>query len=144
MFNPYGGDMVSMTLTDSEVVLDVRSSFAISSTCSDPAAAWQFLRTFLELQYQQSLPTAAAPTLPINVHAYTAETDRLLAKGKGTDAGFRRILELIESAKAVSSSDIQIELIVYEEVSAYFSDEKTAEEVARMIQDRVSTYLVEY
>ena len=144
VFNPYGSDMVSMTLTDSEVVLDVRSSFAISSTCSDPATAWQFLRTFLELEYQQSLPTAAAPTLPINVHAYTAETDRLLAEGKGTDADFGRILELIESAKAVSSSDMQIEFIVYEEVSAYFSDEKTAEEIARMIQDWVSTYLVEY
>lgn len=144
VFNPYGADMVSMTLTDSEVVLDVRSSFAISSTCSDPAAAWQFLRTFLELEYQQSLPTAAAPTLPINVHAYTAETDRLLAEGKGTDAGFGRILELIESAKAVSSSDMQIEFIVYEEVSAYFSDEKSAEEAACMIQDRVSAYLEEY
>lgn len=144
VFNPYGADMVSMTLADSEVVLDVGSSFAISSACGDPDAAWQFLRTFLELEYQRSLPTATAPSLPINVHAFTAETDRLLAEGKGTDAGFGRILELIESAKAVSLSDMQIESIVYEEVSAYFSDDKTAEEAARMVQDRVSTYLAYY
>ncbi len=37
-----------------------------------------------------------------------------------------------------------IESILNEEVSAYFSDDKTAEESARMIQDWVSTYLVEY
>ena len=144
VFNPYGGDMVSMTLTDSEVVLDIRSSFAITSACRNPDAAWQFLRTFLELEYQQSLPTATAPTLPMNVHAFTAETDRLLTENNGREAGFGRILELIESAKAVISSDTQIEFIIYEEVSAYFSNDKTAEEAARMIQDRVSTYLVEY
>lgn len=144
VFNPYSADMVSMTLTQSEAVLDIRSSFSISSTCSDPAAAWQFLRTFLELEYQQSLPTAAAPTLPINIHAFTAETDRLLADKKGIDAGFGRILELIELAKVASSTDIQIESIIHEEVLAYFSDEKTAKEVADIIQERVSTYLTEY
>lgn len=143
VFNPYDSDMVSMTLTDSEVVLDIGNSFAISSTCSDPDTAWQFLRTFLELEYQQSLPAGNA-SLPINVHAFTAETDGLLAEGKGTEAGFGRILELIESAKAVSLYDSQIPFIVNEEVSAYFSDEKTAEEVAGMIQGRVSAYLAEY
>lgn len=144
VFNPYSTDMVSMTLTNSEVVLDIRSAFAISSTCSDPASAWQFLSTFLEQEYQQSLPTATAPALPVNIHAFTAETDRLLAEGKGTDSVFSRILQLIESAKAVSSTDIQIESMVHEEVLTCFSGEKTAEEAARMIQDRVSTYLEEY
>lgn len=144
VFNPYDSDMVSMTLTDSKVVWDIQSSFAISSVCRDSAAAWQFLRTFLELKYQQSLPIATTPTLPVNVHAFIAETDRLLAEGKGANAGFGRILELIKSAKVASSTDIQIGAIVHEEVSAYFSGEKTAEETARMIQDRVSTYLAEY
>lgn len=144
VLNPYSADMVSMTLTQSEAVLDIRSSFSISSACRNPAAAWKFLRTFLELEYQQSLSTDTAPALPINIHAFNAETDRLLAEREGIDVGFGRIMELIESVKAVSTTDIQIESIVHEEVVAYFSDEKTAEEVARVIQERVSTYLAEY
>lgn len=146
VFNPYNSDMVSMTLTDSAVVLDVRSLFAISSACSDPKAAWQFLGTFLEPEYQQSLPAAQAPALPVNIQAFTAETDRLLADGKGTEAGFNRIVELIEVAETVNSlnTQTQIELLIFEEVSAYFSDDITAEEAARKIQDRVSAYLAEY
>lgn len=144
VFTPYRSDMVSMTLSESEVVLDIRSSFSISSACSDPAAAWQFLRTFLELEYQESLSVAAAPALPVNVHAFNAETDRLLAEGKGEDADFDRILKLIESAKVESSSDIQVNSIVHEEILPCFSGEKTIEEAARMIQERVSAYLAEY
>lgn len=143
-FHPYGGDMVSVTLTDSQVVLDIRSAFAITSACGDPETAWQFLRTFLEMEYQQSLPTATAPALPVNVHAFTAETDKLLAENKGTEAGFVRILELVESARAVTgSTDIRIESMISEAVSACFSGQKTVKETARMIQDQVSAYLME-
>lgn len=142
--NPYGDNMVSMTLADSEVALEVQNSFAISSKCSNPDAAWQFLRTFLELEYQQSITTPTAPNLPVNVHAFAAETDRLLAEGQGTEAGFDRILEMIESAKAVSLFDMQIMLMIHEEASSCFSGEITPEEAARKIQDRVSTYLAKY
>ena len=143
-FHPYGGDMVSVTLTDSQVVLDIRSAFAITSACGDPETAWQILRTFLEMEYQQSLPTATAPALPVNVHAFTAETDKLLAENKGTEAGFVRILELVESARAVTgSTDIRIESMISEAVSACFSGQKTVKETARMIQDQVSAYLME-
>lgn len=143
-FHPYGGDMVSVTLTDSQVVLDIRSAFAITSACGDPETAWQFLRTFLEMEYQQSLPAATAPALPVNVHAFTAETDKLLAENKGTEAGFVRIRELVESARAVTgSTDIRMESMISEAVSACFSGQKTVEETARMIQDQVSAYLME-
>ena len=143
-FNPYGGDMVSMTLTDSEVALDIQSSFAITGACSDPNAAWQFLRTFLELEYQQSLSTATSPALPVNIHAFTAETDRLLTENNGTKADFDGILELMESVKVDITSDVRIESILYEEATAYFSGKQTVEDAARMIQERVSAYLMEY
>jgi multiple sugar transport system substrate-binding protein len=144
VYNAYDGDLVSMTLTDSEVVLDIRSSFAITSACPNPDIAWNFLRTLLEMEYQQALPKASAPALPMNIHAFSVETDRLLNENKGTKVSFGRIQDLIQSANAVSSFDDQIVLIIYEEVSAYFSDEKTVEDTAQMIQDRVSLYLLEY
>lgn len=144
VFNPYGGDMVSMTLSDSEVALEVQESFAISGKCGDFDAAWQFLRTFLEPEYQQSITAPTAPNLPVNVHAFRAETDRLLAEGKGTEAGFDRILELIQEAKTVSLFDTQIMLMIHEEASPCFSGDRTAEEAARKIQERASAYLAEY
>ena len=142
--NPYGGNMVSLTLTDSEVVLDIRSSFAITNVCKNPDTAWEFLQTFLGLEYQKSLLTATAPALPINTLAFVAERNKLLAEGKGKKEDFDYIQGMIESAKTVVSSDLQIESIVYEEVSDYFANQKTAEDAAKIIQDRVSAYLKKY
>ena len=141
VLNPFASDMVSMTLTDSKAVLDVHDSFAISSSCKDPGAAWQFLRTFLEEDYQQPLPTSTSPAFPVNVRAFHAGKDKLLAEGNRTEDPFAPVLTLIESVERSSQSDVEIESIVAEEASAYLSGDQTDEEAAQAIQAEVSAYL---
>ena len=50
---------------------------------------------------------------------------------------------LVEKADTVAYTNQALVNIIEEEVSAYFADQKTADEVADIIQSRVSVYLKE-
>jgi multiple sugar transport system substrate-binding protein len=53
------------------------------------------------------------------------------------------LLQLIKNASQKRIWDSQIESIVQEEVTAFFTGDKSAEETAKIIQNRVSIYLSE-
>jgi len=54
-----------------------------------------------------------------------------------------KIYALIDSLNSTTRGTVVIRDIVLEEIPAYFSGRKTAEEVAEIIQNRVSRYLAE-
>jgi hypothetical protein len=60
-----------------------------------------------------------------------------------TDADNERIYDLIAKMDSVVRSDESLNKIIEEETSAYFAGSKTAEECAKLIQDRASTYIAE-
>lgn len=72
----------------------------------------------------------AAGDLDIQVYAATQEQ-------------VDRIRELAGTARADSRMDEKLFQIIYEEAAAYFSGQKSAQEVAELVQNRVQTYLNE-
>jgi len=60
-----------------------------------------------------------------------------------TDLHFKQVRQLVASAKRFASADDKLLSIVMEEAKSYFSGQKSAEEVAKLIQNRTTTYLNE-
>lgn len=55
----------------------------------------------------------------------------------------RKIYDYVLSIKTLNNGNYEVENIIKEEASAFFSGQKTAEEAAELIQNRVTTYLNE-
>jgi hypothetical protein len=60
-----------------------------------------------------------------------------------TDKDNKKVFELIYSITDFSGCDITVMDIIREESAYFFAGQKTAEEVAAVIQNRVSLYLAE-
>jgi hypothetical protein len=60
-----------------------------------------------------------------------------------TDADNQRIYDLMAKMDSVVRTDDSLSKIIEEETSAFFAGSKTAEECAKLIQDRASTYIAE-
>lgn len=63
--------------------------------------------------------------------------------GVNTDDDNQRMMDFIKSVDNVWRYDTDISKIINEEVPAYFSGQKTAQDVANTIQNRVSNYVAE-
>lgn len=63
--------------------------------------------------------------------------------GLNTDEDNRRIYDLINSAAGTVENDYYIYEIIINESAAYFAGQKSAEEVAEIIRNRVHNYLDE-
>jgi len=59
------------------------------------------------------------------------------------DRHFKQVRQLVASANRFASADDKLLSIVMEEAKSYFSGQKSAEEVAKLIQNRTTTYLNE-
>ncbi len=122
---------------------------AISSTCADPNAAWQFLRTLLSEESQ----TSDGRWLPLRRSALADRLNYALAgdadpNGRWTlepvaAAEADKIMALITTTDTLALQDEALQAIVLEEADAYFAGAKTAADTAFVIQDRVTTYLQE-
>lgn len=135
----------------------------ITTNCKQPEMAWEFMKTFLEEDYQDK----SREYLPI--HRGALETwlkeaqekeykengeekikDEMLFDGEESlwitaiteeDAG--QILDLIENASTLSTWDEELRNIVYEEAVMYFEGDRTAQETAKIIQNRAKVYVGE-
>lgn len=59
------------------------------------------------------------------------------------DVGIEKMNSLIENTKSIVNNDFYINKIIKEELMQFYSDDKTAQEVSKIIQNRVSTYINE-
>lgn len=139
---------------------------AITTSCVDKEAAWSFVRqVFTEdylpyygdfstnrARYESELEEAMTPEY------YTdPETGEQVEQSKGgmgiddfmvdfyamTQDEADLLQSIIDNAQAISVSDSNITDIIFEEAAAYFAGQKTAEQVADIVQNRVGTYVAE-
>ena len=142
-------------------------SFAITSKAANPEGAWQFVRYFLTEEYQDTfVNTNQNHMLPIRVSSLEKQAAACKERpyyigadgekyyydttfyngvniGVNTDEDNEKMLDFIKSVDSVYREDKFVLAIVEEEAGAYFAGQKSAEDVAKIIQNRVQNYLDE-
>ena len=144
-------------------------SVAMSSKCADKDAAWDFIRMFMTEEYQGKhyISSYCIPTREDVYEAYvqmytcTEETkdkygnDIYPLSGSMGMSGFEleskpltqeevdEYRKFIDSASGVWEADTNIYNIVKEEAAAYFSGDKSIDDVCEIIQNRATTYVNE-
>lgn len=135
----------------------------ITSNCKEPDMAWQFIKTFLEEDYQDKI----REYLPVHrgsLAKWLKEAQEKEYKENGeekikaetlfdgeeslwitaiTEADAKQVLELIENTTTLSAIDDELRNIIFEEASTYFAGDRKAEETAEIIQNRVKVYVGE-
>lgn len=145
-------------------MLQVNTSLSITSKAKNPDGAWEFIKTLLTDEAQEN-----PDGFPIKVSAFNklAEKakerpywenengekeyyddqiwigDQTVTIEPNTDEDNERMIDFIKSVKNVYEYDTDLFKIIDEEVQAYFSGQKSVDEVADIIQNRASTYISE-
>ena len=145
-------------------LLNINDGLAISARCKDPDGAWQFVKTMLSDDVQED-----QWSFPVTVNAFNKVMEEAMKRDSYQDMNGEtvyvdsmgyigdveyRIGELtqeqadafrdyINNAAVAGTYDQDIMNIITEEAAAYFAGDKTAEEVADLIQNRVTIYLGE-
>jgi ABC-type glycerol-3-phosphate transport system substrate-binding protein len=142
------------------------SSVAISAQTSEAEACAAFISTLLSEDIQTEYGTYT-DGMPIRISSYEASSSTLLERyNTSVDKDFAnytseelimynsntKILDesviddfeaMIASCEDTASLDPAIEKIVYEEIQAYFADQKSIDDVIELINNRVSLYVSE-
>lgn len=140
---------------------------AISSWCKNPEGAWAFVKFLLSDDYQTNYSTdykaayniqgTAAYGFPIKSNCLqemiALAMDPPPLSGDGIDPNAKPIiltqaqadacLKAINDTNTLYYPDQQIMTIIEEEVQAYFTNQRTVEDVASLIQNRVQTLIYE-
>ncbi|MBN1776305.1 MAG: extracellular solute-binding protein [Clostridiales bacterium] len=126
-------------------------TYAISSESPNQEAAWEFISYFIGKEAQMAMPEYSEA--PIRVDALDAKIEKLLAPREENDYYWYgeqmtredadQFLAMVESISTIAGADGEILSIVQEETPAYFKGLKSAEDVAKIIQDRVKTLVNE-
>lgn len=153
------------------VISPCTSKFSVFSIGANPEGAWQFIKYFYSEEYQNRFLTEKSDgkycnMFPIkkSVLEKLAEEAKQLVKdhdtgeltepfitdaagnkiiiGSTTDEDNQRIYDLINGAVA-ENTNLEAAEIITEEAGAYFAGQKSAEEVAEIIQNRVQNYIDE-
>lgn len=131
----------------------------INKNSDKKGAAWSFIRSFLEKDYQVSIKNA----LPLRIQAMEEKIQTALAgvsaekaeysilfEGEDaipitriTEADAMQLRDIIESTTRSSSIDYELYNIIQEEAAFYFSGDKTLEDTVEIIQSRVQLYVKE-
>ena len=142
---------------------EIRSCVSITKSCRSPEGAWRFICMLCntEIQRYQCSPIAnrVDSYFPINREAcslvmedgITAYNDRLdtnYSWNEGTltyaqPGDLDHLEEIIGSIDHVTYVDSDIDIIVYEEMQAYYAGDKTLDEVIEIMNDRAQTVLNE-
>lgn len=129
-------------------VIRPETSFGISSCSSHKDECWEFLRQFLLPgdTVANRMDYSMRPDV-MNAHLAKemtqAQEQGYADKHPYAETAMRTLLGLLNNPNVVYRQDPQIWEIVNSEVGAYFSNQRSAEETARIIQSRASLYLAE-
>ena len=145
------------------------TSYAIYSKSENKDAAWEFIRTFMTKEYQAKniLMYGGTPTrkdvLEMQIKAattteeYTDEFGNEISPvdssygyddweteiGPASEKEIELFRELINNVTKTADYNEEIISIIEEETKAYFEGDKSVDEVADIIQNRVTTYVNE-
>lgn len=130
-------------------------TMGINEKSSVKEEAWDFVKFMLSEEMQGSKSTG----FPLNKEVYKQQVTQLLKDGKVEDHpdGFLSGLVFTITAQDIEGLDIfleqakypvafnrdQVQEIIAQESKAYFSGQKSAEAVAKLLQNRISLYLNE-
>lgn len=144
--------------------ISIYGSYAISSKCKNQEGAWDFIKQLWTPEYQKSIWGVPATITRFNEMAEEAKKVPTYEDWEGnivespnmyyiggqeieikplTDADIERVRNLILSANQKAGDLADIEEILSEELESFFAGQKSAEDVAKIIQSRVSIYLNE-
>ncbi len=152
-------------------VASISDGLAISSTCANKDAAWSFVRYLFTEDYQSGDEGYYRWGFPTNQKAFDKVIENAMEKQMGTDEdgnevevshgswwvddGIQvemyaatqedvdQIIELINNVSGTVSFDQDIYNIISEEAQAFFEGQKTAQDVAGIIQSRATIYVNE-
>ncbi|NLO48193.1 MAG: extracellular solute-binding protein [Clostridiales bacterium] len=145
----------------------INSGLAMSKKCKDKDGAWAFMRILLTEEYQQQFRYWGFPTNKkvfdekvkdaMTENTYIDENGNEVISPKNywymgnepieiyamTQQELDQFMELLRSTDRVMSYDTSMMEIINTEAGAYFAGQKTAQDVAKIIQSRVRTYVNE-
>ena len=148
-----------------ESFITMKMQIAMNKNCKHKDVAWEFMKSFYDDDYQNKLKQ----DFPIKLSALEAKAVKaqespyyLKSNGKKEYTGHtyivgteeiqldelsaeevNTVLDFIKSITDITTSETTISNIIEEEAGAYYAGQKTTEEVADIIQSRVSIYLSE-
>lgn len=147
----------------------IYGGLAMSASCKNQAAAWEFMRQYLTEEHQTSEYMWNFPT---NRHSFETYVQQVMTPNYTTDpetgeqveqprgyywfgdgedipyyamsqAEYDQFMALYEKTNGVASYTEAINNIIREETEPFFAGEKTAEETAKLIQNRAGLYVFE-
>ncbi len=148
-------------------VANIEGGLAMTTSCKNKEAAWEFMRVLLTEQYQKdntwSLPTNKnvleskiqdamkqeyytdenGEKQPLSMGQYPDATGQYVDYYAMTQEQADKTMELINSVKYIAQYDTSIMEIVQEQAAAFFDGTKSVDETAKLIQSRVSLYVNE-
>ena len=155
---------------DSGSSISAYTSIAITSKAANPDGAWEFVKYFYSEEYQDQYGSNESYEFPVRLSSLEKQAEASKTKpgyedpvtgewyeygnsywigdtsvdiGVNTDEDNARMMDLLKSIKRSSRYDREVYKIVTEEADAYFNGQKSAKEVADIIQNRVSNYVAE-
>ena len=168
----HGGDITFIgypTTTGNGSSFNIGSGLAISAACKNTEAAWEFVRIYLTEEYQtksglwqfttnknafekyreesmkQEYTTdpETGEQIPVSDHSYGFSDGTEIQVYAMTQEEYDAFMRLYESCNSVTAYNQEINNIISEETAAFFDGQKTAEETASLIQNRISLYINE-
>ena len=156
----YGGELVFKGYPaknkDGNIFI-ASTSIAIAASCTDKDAAWEFVRIFLTEDHQRDNTPWSIPVNKVVFEEMLMETKKspgfTLGAGDSDDdiVEIRGLLpnevdtvrDLINNTTRMRSDDETLWLLISETAADYFNGMITAQDAARIIQNRVTIYLAE-
>lgn len=144
-------------------------SYAISAKSASQDAAWEFARYYLTEEYQTSDSSNGMYGMPVEKNAFMAMARKALEKPYYLDENGQKVeydetyyindeeivlpplteeqlnqaVSFVESIGRTTYQNSEVLQIINEEVPAFFEGQKSAKDVAGIIQNRVQLYLDE-
>jgi len=123
--------------------------FAVAASSKYPDAAWDFAKILLSESIQENVMG-----IPVLKSAFEKQIDNAIdppediikygiASGPMSETQVKSYRDLVYSLNTLASADREILGIIMEEAPSYFFDQKSAEDVAALIQNRVQTLVEE-
>jgi ABC-type glycerol-3-phosphate transport system substrate-binding protein len=129
------------------MIFDDGPQLAISSTCENKAAAWEFVRGMFSEGYQAlGSPTLLCTNKNAQMNYINSRIEAYDATGRDSSyimPRFEKLMYVLERSGEVQRTDYSLYNIIVEEALAYLAGSKTAEDTAAVIQSRVSMYVAE-
>ncbi len=161
-YGDFGGQDVTFTgFPNSQKYNSVISpafEFAITSKAQNPDGAWAFAKQFFgenEQYYDYTLPTMKkyydemleeAMKEPDEDHKdyfWRNNSDEPIEIPPISEADAKQLMDVVESASLIVRYDHDLNEIISEEASAYFSGQKSVDEVVEIILNRANIYISE-